>query len=58
MFGKVRLSPLTKKVAINEVGGFEATLDVDYRLVHVVRDFRPWDIVMKIRYFLMVQIYK
>ena len=41
MFGKVRLSPLTKKVAINEVGGFEATLDVDYRLVHVVRDFRP-----------------
>ena len=27
------------------------------RLVHVVRDFRPWDVITKVRYFLMAQIY-
>ena len=30
---------------------------VDYRLVHVVWDFRPWDVMTKVPYFLMVQIY-
>ena len=25
------------------------------KLVHVVWDFRPWDIMTKVRYFLMVQ---
>ena len=28
-----------------------------YRLVHVVLDFGPWDVMTKVRYFLMVQIY-
>ena len=30
---------------------------VDYRLVHVVWDFRPWDVMTKVPYFLMFQIY-
>ena len=29
----------------------------DIRIVHVVWDFRPWDIMTKVRYFLMFQIY-
>ena len=36
--------------AIKEFQGFK-------RLVHVVWDFRPWDVMTKVRYFLMVQIY-
>ena len=27
------------------------------RLTHVVCDFRPWDIMTKVRYFFIVQIY-
>ena len=29
----------------------------DFKLVHVVWDFRPWDAITKVSYFLMVQIY-
>ena len=36
--------------AIKEFQGFK-------RLVHVVWDFRPWDVMTKVRYFLMVQIH-
>ena len=32
-------------------------LSIHRRLVHVVRDFRPWDVMTKVRYFLTVQIY-
>ena len=28
----------------------------DIKLVHVVQDFRPWDVMTKVHYFLMVQI--
>ena len=28
-----------------------------YRLVHVVLDFRPWDVMTKVSYLLMVRIY-
>ena len=28
----------------------------DFKLVNVVRDFRPWDVMTKVFYFLMVQI--
>ena len=30
---------------------------LDVRLVHVVLDFRPWDVMTKVSYFLMVPIY-
>jgi hypothetical protein len=30
---------------------------IDKRLVHVVWDFRPWDVMTKVHYFLMIQIY-
>ena len=29
----------------------------NFRFVHVIRDFCPWDLMIKLRYFLMVQIY-
>ena len=28
----------------------------DKKLVHVVRDFRPWEVMTKVRYVFMVQI--
>ena len=31
---------------------------VFFRLVHVIWDFCSWDVMTKIRYFLMVQIHK
>ena len=31
---------------------------MDLRLVHVVCDFRPWDVILKkVRYFVMLQIH-
>ena len=48
---------------LNDVKGKETIVEEEcwycwfLRLVHVVRDFRPWDVMTKVRYFLMVQIY-
>ena len=30
---------------------------MDFIIIHVVWDFRPWDVMTKVRYFFMVQIY-
>ena len=35
---------------------FEIISDTNWQLVHVVQDFRPWNVVTEVRYFVMVQI--